>query len=226
MSEKEKKIPVDFKEDVNEQEMNTEQEKVDVNTESKVDQETDKQEQADQQSKKENRKDKKQSAGKKKSKEKELHEAKQRIAELEDRLLRLQAEFMNFKKRTEKNNLELGEYLKGQIIKEFLPVVDDFKHMLENVKKDHEDVNSIIEGIHIIMKKFEQVLEKFGVKKIDSLDEDFNPEIHEALMTQPVEEKEKDNKVLQVYQEGYVLNDKVLRPSKVIVGKFNEHKEK
>jgi molecular chaperone GrpE len=218
MSEKEKNIPVDFKEDETQENAATEEK---VNEEQKQEmQHTETKEQKEQTKKSEKKK-----KSTKKSKDQELHEARQRAAELEDRLLRLQAEFMNYKKRTEKNNLELGEYLKGEIIKEFLPVLDDFKHMLDNVKQDHVDVNSILEGIQIIMKKFEQVFEKFGVKKIESLEQEFNPDMHEALMIQPVDDKEKDNKVLQVYQEGYQLNEKVLRPSKVIVGKFEEKSE-
>lgn len=217
MSEKEKNIPVDFKEDETQNEAVNEEE-VKANTDQPVDTEL---ENKAEESKKEDKESKK-SRKSKKSKEQELHEARQRVAELEDRLLRLQAEFMNYKKRTEKNNIELGEYLKGEIIREFLPVLDDFKHMLDNVKQDHVDVNSILEGIQMIMKKFEQVFEKFGVKKIESLEQEFNPDIHEALMIQPVAEKEKDNKILQVYQEGYQLNEKVLRPSKVIVGKYEE----
>ena len=149
----------------------------------------------------------------------------EKIKEMNDRYLRLQAEFINYKKRVEKESLELASYFKAEIIKEFLPVFDDFKHMMENVENDHEDVNSVLEGIHMIFKKNMQFIEKFGVKKMNCLKKEFNPEIHEALITQPVEDKKKDNIIVQIYQDGYELNDKVIRPAKVIVGKFEEKKE-
>jgi len=146
------------------------------------------------------------------------------IKEMNDRYLRLQAEFMNYKKRVEKESLELASYLKAEIIKDFLPVFDDFKHMVENVEKDHDNVNSVLEGIHMIFNKHMQFIEKFGVKRMDCLHKEFNPDYHEALITQPVEEKKKDNMIVQIYQDGYELNDRVVRPAKVIVGKYEEKK--
>ncbi len=141
---------------------------------------------------------------------------------LKDRLLRLQAEFINYKKRVEKESLELASYLKAELVKDFLPVLDDFKHMIEKVQKEHNDIKAVMDGIEMIFKKNLQLIEKFGVKQMESLDKEFDPEYHEALMVQPVAEKEKDNKVIQVYQEGYMLNDRVVRPAKVIVGKYEE----
>ncbi|GAB4179742.1 MAG: nucleotide exchange factor GrpE [Calditrichia bacterium] len=221
MADKEKQVPVDFKED-EQQDAAVNAEKNNAEPLEDVTPETSQDLNEEHEHDEEPKAEKESSKKKKKGKEKDYHKAQQRVAELEDRLIRLQAEFVNYKKRTERQSIELGDYLKGEIIKDFLPVIDDFKHMLDNVQQQHDDVNSILEGIQMIMKKFEQVLEKFGVKKIDSLDVEFDPEVHEALITQPVPEKEKDNRVIQVYQEGYKLNDKILRPSKVIVGKYEE----
>lgn len=228
MKEKEKNIPVDFKEDQSketEETLHTEELQPEAQeSEAKKSMEEESQ-QTDDHQKTATHAEKRKG---KKEKDVELHEARQRIAELEDRLLRLQAEFINYKKRTEKANLELGDYLKGEVIKKFIPIMDDFKHMMENIQKNNQtqDLNAIIEGIDIIRKKFEQIFEQFGVQKIDSLNEEFDPEIHEALMTQPVTDKSQDNKILQVYQEGYRINDRILRPGKVIVGKYEGDEQK
>ena len=85
---------------------------------------------------------------------------------------------------------------------------------------------SMREGARIIYEKLKTILEKEGLEKIESLGETFNPEIHEALMTRPTKQKEEHEKVVEVYQEGYRLKEKLLRPSKVVVGKYSQEENK
>ncbi|NOX36924.1 MAG: nucleotide exchange factor GrpE [Calditrichaeota bacterium] len=144
----------------------------------------------------------------------------EKIKELEEKNLRLLAEFQNYRRRVEREQLELADYIKGEIFKKLLPVLDDFKIMMEKAVAG-ENEKSVLEGARIIYEKLKGILEKEGLEKIESLGEKFDPEIHEALMTRPTEQKEDHERVVEVYQEGYRLKEKLLRPSKVIVGKYS-----
>jgi len=135
----------------------------------------------------------------------ELAKRDEKIKELEDRLLRLQAEFLNYKRRVEREQLELADFIKGEIFKKILPILDDFKAMMAHAEEGKNEV-----------------LEKEGLEKIQSLGEKFNPELHEALMTRPTTEAEEHDRVVEVYQDGYKLKEKLIRPSKVVVGKLEE----
>ena len=136
--------------------------------------------------------------------------------DLNDKYIRLKAEFANYKKRTDKEREELGTFIRSELIKSLLPIKDDFDRLIEHTD---EDKTQIVEGIELIAKKVDQFLEQNNVKKIDSVGEEFDPEFHEALMMQPVEDEEQDHRVLQVFEEGYIIADKVIRHAKVMVGK-------
>ncbi len=149
---------------------------------------------------------------------------REKVKALEEQNLRIRAEFANYKKRVEREQQEFATYIKGEMIKKLLPVVDDFKSMLER-SEEGENERSVLEGARLIYEKLVQILEKEGLQKIDALGQPFDPQIHEALMLRPTEDKEKHDTVVEVFQEGFMLKDKLLRPSKVVVGKFEEPSE-
>jgi len=151
----------------------------------------------------------------------ELAKRDEKIKELEDRLLRLQAEFLNYKRRVEREQLELADFIKGEIFKKILPILDDFKAMMAHAEEGKNE-ESVLQGAKMIYNKLKEVLEKEGLEKIQSLGEKFNPELHEALMTRPTTEAEEHDRVVEVYQDGYKLKEKLIRPSKVVVGKLEE----
>ena len=156
----------------------------------------------------------------KKSDKELIQQYEKRIQELEDQLLRLRAEFINYKRRVEREQLEFADYIKGELFKKLLPVLDDFKMMMEKSEQGNNE-KGILEGARIIYRKFMDILEKEGLERIDALGKDFDPAVHEALMTQP-SSQEHHEKVIGVFQDGYKLKERLLRPSKVIVGKFEQ----
>lgn len=139
----------------------------------------------------------------------------------EDKYLRLLAEFANYKKRVEREREETADYFRGDIIKKMLPVLDDFSLMLKKTADEENEV-SLFDGAKLIFEKFTQILEKEGLTQIDAMGQAFDPEVHEALMMQPIADETNNNKVVDVFQEGYILRDKLLRPTKVVVGTFDD----
>lgn len=135
---------------------------------------------------------------------------------LNEKYIRLNAEYANYKRRTEKEKSELGAYVRADVFLNLLTVKDDFNRLLDHLDEDKE---KIVEGIKLIEKKIDQYFEKYNVKPIDALGQPFDPELHEALMMQPVEDEEDDHKVQQVIEEGYQIADRVIRHSRVVVGK-------
>ena len=138
----------------------------------------------------------------------------ERIAELEDKNLRMMAEFDNYRRRTNKEKLELMATAGERIFTEMLPLVDDFERAV-NVQTD--DVQSIKEGIQLIYKKFISFLDKHEVHPIETAGADFNTDEHEAVTTFAAGE-DKKGKVIDCTQKGYKLGDKVNRFAKVVVG--------
>lgn len=143
----------------------------------------------------------------------------EKIKEYEEQNLRIRAEFANYKRRVEREQADFAMYFKGEILKNLLPVLDDFKMMFDKSTKG-ENEQSILDGAKLIYEKLQQILEKEGLTKVDALGENFDPELHEALMMKPIENEEEHDKVIEVFQDGFKLQDRLLRPSKVIVGKY------
>jgi len=142
---------------------------------------------------------------------KELAEKNQKIEELTDILKRLQAEFENYKKRTDKEKLELMKYAQGELMLKLLPVLDTFEIALKNTK-DHE---KFAKGMEMVYAQIYSAFESSGLRQIKAVGEKFDPFRHEVLMK---EECDKDEDiVLDELQKGYMLNDRVLRHSKVKV---------
>ncbi|HNQ67911.1 MAG TPA: nucleotide exchange factor GrpE [Bacteroidales bacterium] len=174
-----------------------------------------------QEQKKENKKSKKTSKTILKSKEKKLQDEiellNQKNEELKDKYLRLVAEYDNFRKRTIKEKIDLRESAKIDVLKDFLPVVDDIERAMTHLT-EVKDVEATVEGIRLISQKFLDFIKSQGVEEIISKDQDFNTDFHEAITRFPVEEEEKKGKVIDVVQKGYKINDKIIRFSKVVVG--------
>jgi molecular chaperone GrpE len=127
------------------------------------------------------------------------------------RYLRLMADFQNYKKRVEKEKRDLYSYANEKLMNELLAVVDNFERAL-----DHDADEGFKEGIEMIFKQLQDVLEKSGLAEIPALGEEFDPNVHSAVMTEETEEYE-SGKVSGVMQKGYTLNGKVIRPSMVKV---------
>lgn len=149
--------------------------------------------------------------------EKEIEQYKKEIAELTDKYLRVSAEFQNYRRRTEKEKNEIFKYGSEKVIVDLLSVLDNFERAISSV--EHKDVNNnFLDGIKMIYKQFKDILEKHGVKEIVCEGEEFDPNYHHAVLQEEVENKE-SNIILEVYEKGYTLNGKVIRPSMVKVSK-------
>ena len=143
-------------------------------------------------------------------------ELEARVAELEDLKLRQMAEFDNFRRRTNKEKLELMTTAGERIFSDMLPLVDDFERAKVAMAKS-DDIEAVREGIDLIYNKFINFLAANNVKAIDTTDADFNTDLHEAITTFAAGE-DKKGKVIDCTQKGYTLGEKVIRFSKVVVG--------
>lgn len=148
--------------------------------------------------------------------QKQVEELKAQIAELNDKELRMMAEFDNYRRRTNKEKLELMETAGERIFKDMLPLVDDLERAMDAVQKS-EDVEALKEGVNLIYSKFLTFLENNKVTVIDTTDADFNTDLHEAITTFAAGE-EKKGKIIDCTQKGYKLGEKVIRFAKVVVG--------
>lgn len=136
---------------------------------------------------------------------------------LEEKYIRLRAEFDNHIKRTNKEKGELLEFTGSHIIRAVLPILDDLQRTVEHAQQtEPENEDSLVEGVKMIINKFEKVLEGEGVEVIHAVGEEFDHELHEALMTRNSDEYPK-GVVVEEYETGYIYKGKVLRHAKVIV---------
>lgn len=138
------------------------------------------------------------------------------IAEWQDKYLRLQAEFDNFRKRTLREKMELVQSGSAECVKNFLPLMDDLQRALEAIEKSN-DLEALREGVKLIAQKFRETLKKQNVKEIEALGLELDPDHHEAVARFDAG-KEKKGKIVDVVQPGYKMGDKVLRFAKVVVG--------
>lgn len=145
---------------------------------------------------------------------KELEEV---ISQSDDRYLRLQAEFDNYRKRTLKEKMELTKSAGESIFLNILPVIDDFERALQSMDNKHEE-GAIKEGINLIYKRFIDFINQNGIKEIEAKEKDFDTDLHEAITKIPAPKEELKGKVVDVVQKGYTLNDKVIRFAKVVIG--------
>ena len=168
---------------------------------------------------------------KKKKKEKknkfleENLELKNKVSELEDKLIRTQAEMVNYRKRKDEETSRMLEYSNEDIAKDLLPILDNFERAI-NMDDDNleDEVSKFLEGFKLIHKGLKEALQKYDIKEIDPIDEEFDPNYHNAVMTDSNLEK-RDNIVTEVFQKGYMLKSRVIRPAMVKVNQNNELKE-
>lgn len=143
-----------------------------------------------------------------------------KLLEINDKYLRLYSEFENYRKRTNKERLEMIENASESLIKDILPIVDDFERALQTMEKEKEEdekVKNTKEGMTLIYKKLLSTLERKGLKPINAKGEMFDENLHEAVSQLPAQNEEDKGKVFDEVQKGYYLNNKVIRYSKVVV---------
>ena len=143
-------------------------------------------------------------------------EAAEKAAEAEsERYMRLMAEFQNYKKRAAKEKTDTLQYANEKIVSELLPVIDNFERALAT---ETDDLEGYAKGMQLIFEQFKKALENAGLEEIKAMDEVFDPNVHNAVLAENVEDKE-DGVITKVLQKGYKLRDKVVRPSMVAVNK-------
>jgi molecular chaperone GrpE len=149
--------------------------------------------------------------------EKKEATTEEKLAELQDRYLRLSAEYDNFRKRTLKEKIDLQKSANESLLGALLPVADDFDRAMQSVE-EAKDVEAVKEGMRLISGKFQGFLTQQGVKEIEAVNLAFDTDLHEAITKIPAPSKKLKGKVVDVVQKGYYLNEKVLRFSKVVIG--------
>jgi len=148
----------------------------------------------------------------------QLEQAQQQAAANLDKALRTQAEMENLKKRVQKDLDDERKYGLAKFAKELLSVLDSLELGIQAASGDSPEVVKLREGSLLTIKQFESVFAKFNIETIDPLGQPFNPEFHQAMVMQPSETAE-PNSVLNVFQKGYILNGRLLRPAMVVVAK-------
>lgn len=148
----------------------------------------------------------------------EVEKLQQEVADLKDKYLRQVAEFDNFRKRTAKERLELIQTAGKDVIIPLLDVLDDCDRAQQQLEKS-DDIALVKEGVQLVFSKLRNTLQARGVKAMESVNHEFNPDMHEAVTEVPVPAEEAKGKVLDEIQKGYYLNDKIIRFAKVVVGK-------
>jgi molecular chaperone GrpE len=146
----------------------------------------------------------------------DLEKANEKIAELEDKYLRQVAEFDNYRRRVMKEKAELILNGGEKVLTEILPIVDDLERAHQQMEQ-MTDVNAVKKGVELIIDKFIKFLNSQGVKEIDTKDQDFDVNFHEAITMVPSQNDDQKGKVIDCVTKGYTLNDKVIRYAKVVV---------
>src|SRR6056297_1741421 len=144
---------------------------------------------------------------------KEPEENEKKIKEINNKLLRLQADFLNYKTRTEKEKVKHYNDAIEDLVCEMLPIMDNFERAMENLDSDE----NLLQGVEMILNQLKNLLKKYGVEEIDALGKKFDPNLHHGVSTEE-SEKEEDT-VIEVFQKGYKLKNKIIRPSMVKISK-------
>ncbi len=144
-------------------------------------------------------------------------EMQNKYNDLNDKYLRIVAEFDNYRKRTLKERMELIKFGGEDVLKDILPVVDDLDRAIKNIENSN-DIEALKTGILLIYSKFQEFLKQKGLKEIEAMHMDFDIEKHEAVTKIPSPSEELKGKVVDVVKKGYLLHDKVLRYAQVVVG--------
>jgi len=144
-------------------------------------------------------------------------EYQMKVDELNDKYLRLYSEFDNFRKRTLREKVELSRTASEDVIRELLPVLDDFDRAMASMQAT-DQIEAVKEGVQLIHAKMKAVFTSKGLQEIKSIGEEFNTDFHEAITSIPVTSEDMKNKVVDEIQKGYMLHDKIIRFSKVVTG--------
>ena len=152
----------------------------------------------------------------------ELEAKAKDAAERYDQLLRLGAEFENYKKRVQKETSDLIKFGNEGLLKAVLPILDNLERTIDHGKKMNEN-GPLLQGVEIILRQFLTILERFGVKPVAAMGESFDPEKHEAVSL--AESDQEPNRVISELEKGYLFYERLLRPAKVLVSKAPPEKE-
>ena len=147
--------------------------------------------------------------------EKDLQKTKNELAEQKDSFVRLQAETDNFRKRLSREKDEFSQYANERLFKELIPIFDNLERALEDPSND---TKSLKEGLEMILKQFSAFLEKEKVEPIKAIGEKFDPMVHEVLTSEESNDHE-ENTIISEFVKGYTINNRVLRPSQVVISK-------
>lgn len=148
----------------------------------------------------------------------EIEKLQNEVQELKEKFLRQAAEFDNFRKRTARERVELVQTAGKDVIQSLLEVLDDCDRA-EIQLKESKDVESLREGVYLVFNKLRNLLHARGLKPMESIGEEFNPDLHEAITSIPAPSEDRKGKVVDELEKGYLLNDKIIRFAKVVVGK-------
>lgn len=195
---------------------NTEQEDVNIEDKSGSEVSDNKTTKKGQVSKKRNLSSKKRSGSDAKLK-KQLEENMHKIAEIQDKYLRLSAEYDNYRKRTLKEKMELIKTGGERVLMNILPVLDNMDRAT-NAIQEAKDIESLKVGIDLIANKFQEFITQNGLKEIEAMNAEFDTDLHEAITKIPAPSDDLKGKVVDVIEKGYYLHDKVIRFAKVVVG--------
>ncbi|HAI57318.1 MAG TPA: nucleotide exchange factor GrpE [Saprospirales bacterium] len=146
-----------------------------------------------------------------------IEELEQELSESKDKFLRLFAEFDNFKKRTAKERIDFRATAGMDALQAFLPVMDDFDRA-KKVAENEDNNEEFSEGVKLVYQKLKSVLTSKGIKVMESTGETFDPELHEAITEIPAPTKDMKGKIIDTIEQGYYLNDKIIRYARVVVG--------
>ena len=157
-----------------------------------------------------------------KNKDKEIEELKKKVTELEDKVKYSSAELINYRKRKDEETSNLLKYANQDLIVDLIPILDNFERALKfDEEKLDDNQKKFLQGFKMLYNSYNEVLKKYGVEEIDTLDKDFDPMLHEALMVGKDESKPNE-RILECLLKGYTLKGKVIRPSKVSVNNLDE----
>ena len=148
----------------------------------------------------------------------EIARLQSEIAELKDKYIRQVAEFDNFRRRNAKERLELVQTASKDVLVSLLDVLDDCDRAQKQIEAS-DDVKAIKEGVFLVFNKLRNTIQQQGVKPMETINQEFNPDLHEAITEIPAPSPELEGKVIDEVKKGYYLNDKIIRFAKVVVGK-------
>jgi molecular chaperone GrpE len=150
-------------------------------------------------------------------KDSKITELQAKVNELNDKYLRLYSEFDNFRKRTAKEKVELMQTAGEDVFKNILPVLDDFERAIK-ANSSTTDIKAINDGVNLVYNKFKSTLTQKGLEEMKTVGEVFNPDLHEAITNIPAPSEDQKGKVVEELEKGYMLNGKIIRFAKVVIG--------